>query len=370
MKRVCHITTVHQPFDVRIFQKMARGLAKAGYDVVLLAPHTQNETVDGVRIEALPKARHRIERWLSSRKQALYQALGVGADLYHFHDPELIPVGLALKAQGKTVVYDVHESHAESILDRAYIPAPLRRFVSANVARLERQADRKLDAIVAATPKIGRAFTNLRTVLVQNYPLAGELEAPIEAPFADRERAVVFVGGVSAARGAREMVRAMDQTRDVRLILVGPFTPAALEAELRQEPGWRNVEALGWQDRPAVAAAMARARTGLVLFHPMRNHVESQPNKLFEYMSAGLPVIGSDFPYWRELLTPEGGEPVGVPVDPLDPTKVAEAVQRLVDDPGFAESLGQNGRRAVAEKFNWATQEQVLLNLYRDLLPR
>ena len=147
MRRVCHLTTVHQPFDVRIFQKECQSLVRAGYDVSLVAVHDRDETVDGVHVLSLPRPRGRIERWRSTRRQCLARALESGAELFHFHDPELIPLGLKLKKHGFKVVYDVHESHAESILDRTYLHPLLRRPMSKLLERSERRADSRLDAI-------------------------------------------------------------------------------------------------------------------------------------------------------------------------------------------------------------------------------
>lgn len=363
--RVCHLTTVHQARDVRIFLKMARSAARAGYETSLVAPGQADEVAEGVRILAIEPPRGRLARFLGGAAACLRRAVEADADLYHFHDPELIRVGLALRRRGKRVVYDVHESHAESMLDRAYLPPWARRLASRQVAAAERKADSCLDAIVAATPKIARQFQNPRTVLVQNYPLLGELDPPGGVPFRERARALGYVGGVSAVRGAHQMVDAIRSVEGAVLKVAGAMTPASLESELAARPGWAQVEHRGALDRPGVAAMLGECRGGVVLFHPLRNHVESQPNKLFEYMAAGLPVLGSDFPHWREIVL---GHRCGELADPLDTAAVAEAMRRLVDDPARSEELGANGRAAVLARYNWGTQEAALLGLYRGLL--
>jgi len=293
------------------------------------------------------------------------RALESGAELFHFHDPELIPVGLNLKKRGFKVVYDVHESHAESILDRTYLHPLLRMPISWLLERSERRADLRLDAIVAATPKIARSFKNPRTALVQNFPMEGELALSSSVSFSDREPALVYVGGVSGVRGAREIVLALGQVPEARLIVVGEFSPKSLESELALLPGWSQVELLGWKDRSGVAVAMSRCVGGVVLFHPLRNHIESQPNKLFEYMSAGLPVLASDFPHWREIVATED---CGLLVDPLDVDAIAGAIRAIVGDRKSSEAMGTRGRAAVRVKYNWSIQETVLLDLYKSLL--
>jgi glycosyltransferase involved in cell wall biosynthesis len=97
----------------------------------------------------------------------------------------------------------------------------------------------------------------------------------------------------------------------------------------------------------------------------MPNHIDAQPNKMFEYMSAGLPLIASDFPLWREIVE---GNDCGVCVDPADPAAIAEAIDRLVENPDLARRMGENGQRAVHERYNWAIEEKKLLALYDTVL--
>ena len=130
-------------------------------------------------------------------------------------------------------------------------------------------------------------------MLVQNYPFLGELQEPNSMPINERESRFVHLGGLSEIRGGREMVLALEQVPEVRLVLVGDITPSSFREELQRLPGWNQVEHLGWQDRLGVSRALSSCVAGLILFHPLRNHIESQPNKMFEYMSAGLPVLCS-----------------------------------------------------------------------------
>ena len=109
---------------------------------------------------------------------------------------------------------------------------------------------------------------------------------------------------------------------------------------------------------------LAKSKAGVVFFYPLPNHIDAQPNKMFEYMSAGLPIITSNFLFWREIV--EGNE-CGLCVDPLNPKAIGEAIQYLIDNPAQAERMGGNGRKAVEGKFNWPVEEEKLLALYKEL---
>ena len=94
-KKVCILTSVHTPFDTRIFHKQAKSLLKAGYDVTLIAQHDKDELVGGIRMVALPKPKNRLWRMLGTWR-VFKLALKQKAEIYHFHDPELLPWGWLL----------------------------------------------------------------------------------------------------------------------------------------------------------------------------------------------------------------------------------------------------------------------------------
>lgn len=158
----------------------------------------------------------------------------------------------------------------------------------------------------------------------------------------------------------------LQATADLSMVdrLMGSFSEADVEASAHAHPGWQQVDASGWQDRGRVKEVLSGSMAGLVTFLPVPNHIDAQPNKMFEYMSAGVPVIASHFPLWREIVE---GNACGLCVDPLDPAAIARAIDYLVTHPQEAERMGRNGQRAVAEKYNWTIEEAKLLEFYRGL---
>jgi glycosyltransferase involved in cell wall biosynthesis len=362
------MSTGHLANDLRIFHKECVSLREAGYKVVYMARRGGDGVGQGVRLVAVDTGAGRLRRVTHGVWRILRAALREEADLYHFHDPELIPLGLTLKALGKRVVYDAHEDIPEDALAAEWIPRWLRPIVSRLAGTAEALAARCLDGIVAATPHIARRFPRHKTVTVQNFPVLKESLASNRRPFAERSPRVVYVGVMSQSRGICEVVSAMSllpKSLGARLCLIGGIRPASLEARLRATAGWEQVDFLGWRDQRQVADVLGEARAGIVTFLPARYHLHCQPTKLFEYMSAALPVVASDFPLWRRFVEGAG---CGLVVDPRDPRAIAQAIERLLAHPEEAEQMGQQGRLAVAERLNWQKEFQGLLDLYDRLL--
>ncbi|RLJ18947.1 glycosyl transferase [bacterium endosymbiont of Escarpia laminata] len=366
--KVAHLSSVHTATDTRIFRKECSALVSAGYDVTFIVQHSQDEIVNGIQILALPTPKNRFKRMFKLVWHLYQRAKDTNADIYHFHDPELLVLGLLLALSGKKVIYDAHEDTPAQILDKEWINPLIRWPVAKALALLEHLAITRFKAVVTATPTIAKRFPAFKTETVQNYPILGELETTSDATYAMRPHAITFTGGLTAGRGAREIISAIHlaaQQQDICLKLAGYVWPDSLQDELSHAPGWAHVDFLGWQDRQQVASMFSEVRAGLVLFHPLANHIHAQPNKLYEYMSAGLPVIASDFPLWREII--DSAE-CGLLVDPMDPEKIAEAINWILEHPADAEAMGQRGRDAVYSQYNWDAESVKLINLYERIL--
>lgn len=365
--KVAHLTSAHMPTDTRIFHKECKTLVGAGYEVVLIVQGEEPAVVDGVRLRPVPKPGGRKERFLRTTWQVFQAALEENADIYHFHDPELLPIGFLLKARGKRVVYDVHEDVPRQILTKAWIPALFRRLAGLAMEVAETAGAASFDGLVTATPAIARRFPGAKTITANNFPFKRELASASAGAYGDREMLALYTGSISDIRGIHEMLDAfalLPPHLHARLAVAGLFSPPELREAAERHPAWGCIEFYGWVSREGLRDLSARARLGLVLFHPVPNHVESQPNKLFEYMAAGLPVVASDFPLWRELV---GRARCGILVDPLDPSAIASAVEWLFTHPTEARAMGQRGQEAVQTTFNWESEAGKLLQFYDRL---
>lgn len=365
---VCHLTTVHSPNDTRIVLKECRSLVDAGYEVNLVYVGLPMEPHSNINFVSVgEKYKSRLGRMLKGTWRVYKNALNIQADLYHFHDPELLFVGLLLKILGKKVIYDVHEDVPKQIMTKYWIPKDLRKIVASLTAYIEKNIVQFLDGVVAATPHIAEQFNHVSkfVVNVNNYPLLDELannnDNMVES---NNDSSVCYIGGITSIRGIKEMVNAISST-NVNLLLAGSFSPATLKKDVENLQGWKQVEFLNFLKRDEVKNVLARSKAGLVLFHPVPNHIDAQPNKLFEYMSAGIPVIASNFPKWKDIVERNN---CGICVDPLDIKEIAEAINWIMDNPKDARKMGEDGRKAVETIYNWENEKKKLVSLYKELV--
>ncbi len=370
MKKICHLTSVHVPFDTRIFFKECKSLAEADYEVHLIARHERDETIDGIHVHAIPEFNSKIKRLLYSTRAVYRKALEGDYDVYHFHDPELIPAGVLLKKRGKKVIYDVHEDYPVYFIYKEAFPRALRKSLAWLIGKIERYSAGMFDAVVTVTPTIYERFKSLNpnTYLVYNFPSIEGLVPDEElTPWQNKSDAVVYVGSLTLDRGVEEMVRAAGLVQEkipVSLLLAGDFAGRSDEEYIKSLPEFSFVDYRGHTSRDETSHLLAQAKAGLILCYPQRNYRDAYPTKLFEYMSAGIPVVASDFPLWKRIIESAG---CGLTVDPKNPEKIAEAVITLLDNPRESEEMGKKGREAVKKKYNWENEKKVLLNLYKNI---
>lgn len=367
---VAHLTSVHSRLDVRIFLKECRSLGSNGYQVTLIVADGEgNEVRDGIQIIDAGRESGRLRRMTRTPGRILEHCRSIDVDIVHLHDPELLTISNKLKNAGKRVIFDAHEDGPAQILGKPYINPLFRGVLARMFGAYEARVCRNVDAVVAATPTIRDKFLaiNSETVDINNYPIQNELHTDVDVQESSRKQ-VCYVGGIAEIRGIRELVQAMELVQSgTRLKLCGQFAETHIEEEVRRFRGWTKVDAEGFVDRLAVRDVLRDSIAGLVTFHPMPNHMDAQPNKMFEYMSAAVPVIASDFPLWRDIVE---GNDCGICVDPMRPQSIADAIDFLAGNPDRAGEMGENGRRAVRERYNWSVEEDKLLALYARLSKR
>ena len=364
---ICHLTSAHPRYDIRIFRKQCSSLSKKFNIYLVVADGVGNETNNNVHIVDVGKAASRRDRIFNTPNKILKYALDINADIYHLHDPELLSIALKLKNKGKKVIFDAHEDFPKQILTKPYLNKISARVISLLISYYEKYVCKRLDHIVTATPAIRDKFLKFskNTTDINNYPLLGELEA-LNKDWSSISSDIAYVGGISKIRGIEECVKSFEHTTsDARLNLVGTFNETATEANVKKFSGWSKIIVHGQLSRTEVKEILEKSIAGVVTFLPVPNHIDAQPNKMFEYMSAGIPVIGSNFPLWQSIIE---GNNCGICVDPENPEEIATAIDKLVLNKKLAEEMGKNGIQAVNEKYNWSIEEAKLFKLYEELL--
>jgi len=365
---IAHISSAHPANDTRVFYRECVSLKKAGFDVTLIALADQDKVVDGVSIKAVRPPKNRLLRLLLNVPTVLIKSLQVNAQLYHYHDPELTPVGLVLRLLGKKVIFDVHEDFPAEAYGKFYLPRWAQTLASKVLGGIFWAANWGMSGIVVVHTGIANKFTNKNTILVENFP-----ELPNNAKIENRndpanQYDAVYTGALNEIRCPYEMIDALADEQahpKTRLQFAGKISPASLEDGLKKRDGWSKVVRHEWMTPDELSDLMANAKLGLVLYKPLPNHINAQPRKLFEYMAAGLPIVGSDFPRWRELIIDTG---CGLVVDPENPTEIAKAMRWIFDNPEEAEEMGRRGLEAAQTRFNWDSEAERLIKLYRKLL--
>lgn len=361
--RICHITTAHPCFDIRIFHKECKVLADAGYEVYLVAQHDKEEVVDGVHIIPLPKVKSRMERMSFLVNKAFEIALKLNADVYHFHDPEFIPKALKLKRLSKRVIYDAHEDVPRQIMSKPYLKGFSRVLFSRVFEIYENYAARKFDVIITATPHIRDRFLKLNpnTVDVNNYPIMDEFDSV--PAWDERNNDICYIGGISRVRGIIELIKALEFV-DTTLHLAGYFESVELEEEVKKLDGWKKVKYYGFVDRSGIRDILCNVKVGVITLYPEPNHIKSLPIKMFEYMAAGLAIVASNFPLWEEIIRKSG---CGLCVNPSDPEAIAQKIRYLLTNDEIARKMGECGRRWVLENCRWEKESEKLKRIYEKL---
>ncbi len=365
MIRVVHLTSAHPRYDTRIFIKQCGSLAKQYEVSLVVADGMGDEVKNGVRIFDVGKPVNRKARMLKTVNDVFKKAMSLDAEIYHLHDPELLRIGLKLKKAEKKVIFDAHEDLPLQIQNKTYLHPLVRKWAALFFRHFETYACSRFDAVVAATPFIRDKFLpiNMQTVDINNYPVLEELGNAVD--YRSRDDAICYVGYITAVRGIKELVKAMESVEGCRLLLAGKFQESAVEKEVQEYPGWQKVDFLGFLDRSGIYDVLSRSKAGLVTLHPTPNYLDALPVKMFEYMAAGVPVIASDFPLWRSIVDEAA---CGLCVDPEDPGAIAEAIAYIMNHPEAAAQMGANGVEAAKTVYNWHAQEQKLLALYAELL--
>lgn len=368
MIKVCHISTSHPTFDGRIFHKECVSLAEAGYDVSLVVTHTKKETVKGVKIVPLGPSKGRLHRIFVKTAYAFKKALGTKSQVYHFHDPELIFVGIGLKIAGKKVIFDMHELIYHQIADKKWIGiAFVRKFIAFLYKVIEKLCVRIFDKIILAEdgyldyfkenyPKRMHKF-----VFVRNYPMISMINNNQLIENKSDKTVLVYAGGLTRIRGIKEVCEAVKKiNQPVELKLMGIWESDAYKNECLSNN--EKVSYLGVLPLEEVYPILQNSDIGISNLYPVKNYLTSLPVKAFEYLACGLPIIMSNFPYWKQMFAD-----YALFVEPTNIDNLVETINYAIDNKSKMKEMGIKGKIDVPKLYCWETEKEKLISIYNEL---
>lgn len=362
--RILHVTTAHQADDVRIFERECRSLAGVtDYTVALAAPGTMPAGFPVRQLTLPPTPATRRERFALSAWRAGRALRGLDADVYHFHDPELLPLALLYARRGRTVIWDAHEDYIGEMDvtgPKDWVPGPARGAVQHGTRALLRAVDRHAAGVVAATSDIASRYTNPRTVVVGNQARVADFAAC--RPQFDAGR-LLYTGHAGDQHCFRELAEAVARIPGLSLVVAGRSRDADVWGHAESVLGDRLIHT-GWVDRPGLRDLISSASLGIVAYADIRTNEANSPNKLFEFAAAGLPVAATPNPGIAAALRQSHG---GVLAADFSSAGLETAIRTALRDPDRWLSMSDAARHWAGISGSWEASERVLLDLYAQL---
>lgn len=375
--KVCHLISKHKMNDMRVFEKECKSLAKGGFDVTLIGfgEQEKEETIDGVkRISLFCPIKNNIELLLKRNKLTYREALKVDAEIYHIHEPELLPVGKKLKRKGKIVIFDSHEYYGWQLRDNIHkikivnVPASFMKTIGNLYMRYEKRVCMKLDAVIQVCTMNGIDYFEgrcRRTLFIRNLPDISDYTRKNEVSFKD-PISISMIGGITKERGVTQLVKAAGKA-NAKLNLAGNFIPKSYEDELKQLTEYKNVNYRGFLNKQGMISLLEETAIGAstLLNIGQYDKIDTFPTKVYDYMAMKLPVIISSTNFAKEMNDKYN---FAICVDPNNPDEIAQAVIWIKEHPQEAKKMGENGRKIIENEWNWGKESQKLLDFYNELL--
>ncbi|MEX1000588.1 MAG: glycosyltransferase [Crocinitomicaceae bacterium] len=342
-------------------------LAKEGIDVNLVISHDKNEVVEGVNIVALSQRKNRLYRVVIKTTAAFFKALKTKSKIFHLHDPELIFIGFLLRILGKKVVYDMHELVYFQIRDKEWLGLKWMRNVAAKIYRFfESVGVRVFDKIVLAEDGYKSYFVKNypkrlnKIVYVRNYPRFDQIRKGFESKQVNDKLVLIYAGGLTKIRGIKEVCDAVKDLSDVELKLMGTWQDEEYKISCLKNN--KNVKDFGLLPLPEVYKKIHQADIGLSTLYPVQNYLTSLPVKSFEYMACAVPILMSDFPFWKSTY-----KECAVFVDPTSVDEIKEKVIWCKKNREQLKRLGENGYQIGKKKYRWVSELNQLVEVYKQI---
>jgi glycosyltransferase involved in cell wall biosynthesis len=367
---IIHISLVHQRSDIRIFYKQCLYLQeyKLGNITLIVADGIGDDIISNIKILDIGiPSRNRIGRAIlgSIKMWKIFRFLHY--DVVHLHDPELLPLGLLLKAKKKIVIFDMHENLPKEIFTKNYINKWVRYPLSYIINFFQQQIFKVIPVVFAENSYIKDFGTAKTSVTVLNYPIIKELNKVITQK--RKTFNIGYLGSITKERGLFMQLRAVDELRneglEIETTLIGPYSNKDYNSLICQKLVRSGAASFTGRVIPEVGwSLMSKCHVGLAVLESSPNFIESYPTKLFEYMALGIPCIVSDFPLYRKVV--EDAQ-CGLLVDPMDIESIKDAIRRLYYNQNELNRMGENGKINVNHRYSWDSEFLKLKEFYLNL---
>lgn len=369
--KVCHVISGYFRNDPRVFQRQCKSLKEAGFSVSILTNDDQpDEILEDIPIYSSNNFwSSRLRVLLSAKKQFLKRAIEIDADIYQMHSPELLSLGLALKKAGKIVVYDAHEDLPKHIIEKDWIPRVIRKPLSFVVEKYMNSMLRSYHAIISPHSHVVDSLKeiNPNTTLITNFAKVLPSKEKTLNEYLQRSKVICYSGTVYLHSNQLTVFDALKEFSDVRYNIAGYCSPDYLEI-LSKHDSYNKLNYIGRINWADLYGFYNKARIGVVVIDYKMNWGGKRGtyavNKIFEYMEAALPIICSDYDLWQQIIEEFN---CGICVEPRNVKQMKDAIAFLLNNPEEAYKMGQNGRKAVHQKYNWSTQHEVYVKLFTSL---
>jgi glycosyltransferase involved in cell wall biosynthesis len=371
--KVCHLSTVHPRYDGRIFHKECISLVNNNFQVCLLvADGLGHEMKSGIEILDIGKSKNRFDRIIFKPIRIFHLSLQQKAKIYHFHDPELMIIGLFLKLLNKRVIFDIHENVALSIITKTWIKRVFRTTFSRLYRFFEKIIICFFDLLILAEDSYLNYYPNKNSIVIHNFPVVNEIKILHKSFNKESVVKFIYVGLINENRGIFESIeifeRILSKGLNCRYDILGKFDTKELEDKIIKiisDSGLdNNIIIHGQLMQKEVKEYLKHAHFGFSLLFPIPNYKESLPTKIFEYMQFGIPVIASNLEIYKPYIINQN---TGICVDLTDINSIIKDFFQMIENPNTFISMSKNGIDVISKKYNWNIEEEVLLKAYNNL---
>ena len=363
---ICHLTVAHKADDVRIFTKQCVSLSKIkDFKVFLCSPGVLPLGSNVVHFKIPEPNSSRIKRIIKSQLIALNTISRIKADVWHIHDPELLPVASLLILMKKRVIWDSHENYHNQfnlrVNYRDYIPKYIKGGVNLVVRFFLKFVDKNAHGVVCATQLIAEKYSNPNRVIVGNEAILGEFK--LCKPQYGNSR-VIFIGSPNLQSCYKEVVDAIARIPELKLVVGSKYFNENL-LEYSREVLNSRFEYKGWLARNELVDEISKSSIGLVTYGYNLNHQDNKPNKFFEFCAAGLPIVATPTPFMNDLIS---SSQAGVLSMDFTSSSIEKALIELVTSENKWLDHSKSGKSWSARHGDWLKSESELLKLYFKIL--